>query len=64
MTFTLLFGGGKGYIISHLVDRILSEMFLSDNVPKHEINLSRAQNILKVSAQLFQIYENFSETSV
>ena len=46
--------GGKANIISRLAVGItLIEMFLSDNIPKLEINLSRALNVLNVSAQIF-----------
>ena len=35
----------------HSVYRLLNEMFLSDNIPKHEINVPWEHNIPKVSVQ-------------
>ena len=32
--------GGEVYITGYLTDKILNEMFMSDNIPKHEINLA------------------------
>ena len=37
--FYIIVRGGNAHIISLLVDGILSEMLLSDNIPKHETNL-------------------------
>ena len=35
----LIVWGVKGYIMNHLAYRLLNEMILSDNMPKHEVNL-------------------------
>ena len=43
----------KVYTINNFNYRILKEIFVSDIIPKHEINLPWALNILKVSVQIF-----------
>ena len=39
-TFEGYYSERKVYIINHLADGLLKELFFSDNTPKHEINLS------------------------
>ena len=48
-----IFPDGKVYIIDHLVERTLDEMFFFlEQYAKHEINLPKAYNIIKVSAEI------------
>ena len=40
-----------GYTINRLIDKLSNEIFFSENIPKHKMNMTQEHNRLGVSDQ-------------